>query len=104
MILRRVLAPPAALALARSDRPVLVSRWLGEGGFDLLPRLKWTVRRCPELGGRLRGGAGTWYEHLASGYADVCALAGPEEVAAPRGHRTKQVQATDRERAAEQLA
>jgi hypothetical protein len=62
----------AQLAVDR-QRPIVVGPWLGEVGFELLywvPFVRWFAERYDVAPDRLivvsRGGAGTWYEPLAS--------------------------------------
>jgi hypothetical protein len=72
--------------LAASGRPIVVGPYFGEVGFELLywiPFLAWFAEQYGVDPGRIvavsRGGASSWYSHLASRYCDVFEVIEPDE-------------------------
>jgi hypothetical protein len=72
--------------LAASGKPILAGPYLGEVGFELLywvPFLAWFAERYEVPRDRIiavsRGGASSWYSHVASRYRDVFEVMEPGE-------------------------
>lgn len=93
--------------LADSGRPILAGPYFGEVGFELLywiPFLAWFAERYGVEPGRLiavsRGGAASWYAHVAAHYCDVFDVLSPAEFSARNRTRIarlgeqKQIEAT----------
>jgi hypothetical protein len=82
--------------LAAGGRPIIVGPYFGEVGFELLywiPFLAWFAREYDVDPGRLiavsRGGAASWYAHLASRYCDVFEVIEPDEFRARNALRIR---------------
>ena len=72
--------------MAAGGRPIIAGPWFGEVGFELLywiPFLAWFAERHGVDPGRVmavsRGGAASWYAHLAAQYCDVFEIVEPSE-------------------------
>ena len=72
--------------LAASGRPIIAGPYFGEVGFELLywiPFLAWFTERYRVAPERLiavsRGGAKSWYAHVAARYADVFEVVEPSD-------------------------
>ena len=72
--------------LAGTGHPIIVGPYFGEVGFELLywiPFLAWFVEHYGVQPDRLiavsRGGASSWYSHLAGRYCDVFEVIDPGE-------------------------
>lgn len=83
--------------LAASGHPIIVGPYFGEVGFELLywiPFLAWFVDRYNVDRSRViavsRGGAASWYSHLASRYCDVFDVIEPGEFRARNGQRIRE--------------
>jgi hypothetical protein len=95
----------------KSSGPILVGPWISEVGFEVLywaPFLNWAIKAAGLESRRLivisRGGARSWYQHLAAEYVDVFDLftvdeyrTGNEERWSEKGHQ-KQFEITAMER------
>ena len=82
--------------LAASGRPIIVGPYFGEVGFELLywiPFLAWFVHRYNVDSSRViavsRGGAASWYAHLAGRYCDVFDVIDPAEFRARNDERIR---------------
>jgi hypothetical protein len=84
--------------LANSGQPIVAGPYFGEVGFELLywiPFLAWFTERYDVAPDRLiavsRGGAGSWYAHVASRYCDVFEVMDPGEFRARNEDRIREL-------------
>ena len=84
--------------LAASGQVIVAGPYFGEVGFELLywiPFLAWFTERYRIPPDRViavsRGGAGSWYSHLASRYCDVFDVIDPAEFRARNDRRIREL-------------
>lgn len=81
-------------AAARGSAPIVVGPWLSEVGYEALywvPFVRWFAGHYRIEPERLivvsRGGTGSWYRDVASGYVELLDLFSPQEFAARNDER-----------------
>lgn len=84
--------------LAASNRPIVVGPYFGEVGFELLywvPFLAWFAERYEVEPSRIvavsRGGAASWYGHLAARYCDVFEVVEPAQFRSRNAARVREL-------------